>query len=1114
MVTCPSCGQQNPDGARFCNACASPLQPEERPLGEERKTVTVVFVDLVGFTARAEQLDPEDVRAVLSPYHAHVRDELERRGGTVEKFIGDAVMAVFGAPVAHEDDPERAVRAALAIRDWSAEQPDLQVRIAVNTGEALVNVGARPAEGEAMVAGDVVNTAARMQAAAPVNGVLAGERTYRATRDAIGYREARAVEAKGKADPVQVWEPLEPIAGYGVGVAQRAQTPLVGREGELELLRSLLARVRDEQAQLVTIVGVPGIGKSRLVGELFELVDDEAELTTWRQGRCLPYGESVTFWALGEIVKAETGILESDSPAEAQRKLRDAVTRLVSEASERRWLEAELRALVGVSGDGTGGAGAETATAAWRRFIEAIAERGPAVLVFEDLHWADDGLLDFLDDVVDWLRNVPLLVVGTARPELLERRPAWGGGKPNATTISLQPLADDATARLISALLQQPLQLADEQGALLERAGGNPLFAEQYVRMLAERGTTGELPESVQGVIAARLDALPRAEKELLQEASVHGKAFWLGGAAAGVGIDAADAEQRLRTLERKDFVRRERRSAVAGDTQYSFQHVLLRDVAYGQIPRRGRAEKHRRAGEWIQGLGRPEDHAELLAHHYTQALELARAAGIEDDPALVERAHESLRAAGERAIALSAYGSAAAFFGDAISLLPSDDPRRPRLMLQRARALFPLAGGGLELVTEALEAFRAAGDAERVAEAATVAAGFSWDTGDRAATDRYLAAALDAVAEQPASRARAAALVNQSGFHMLAGRFGESISVGAEALPLVEALGMDDQRARLHIVVGCARCCLGDARGLDEIEAGISVAQAANALDKVVLGYGNLSSELHFFGRLAEARQAWTRQLELSERYGLHRSRRVARADAAEWAYLDGRWDEAIALADELITAPDAGDHHYNDPGLLSLRAWIRLARGDVAGAEGDSARAAELARASDLQAQSAAYCVRATVALSAGKRDEAGDLASELTALGPPMVAALCSAFPTLADVAWVFRDLGREREFREAVLDPDPIKSPWNDAARAICGGDCARAADIIDGIGHTAAAAYARQQAAEAFAALGEEVEAAAHRAQAESFYRKVGAAGFLRDGDASASADTRRASSQR
>ncbi|HEX9599652.1 MAG TPA: adenylate/guanylate cyclase domain-containing protein, partial [Gaiellaceae bacterium] len=327
MLTCPSCGQQNPDGARFCNACASPLEGDERALGEERKTVTVVFVDLVGFTAQAERLDPEDVRGVLSPYHARVRAELERHGGTVEKFIGDAVMAVFGAPVAHEDDPERAVRAALAIRDWIAEQPELQMRIAVNTGEALVNVGARPAEGEAMVAGDVVNTAARMQTAAPANGVLVGETTYRATRDEIQYRDARHVQAKGKAEPVRAWEAIEAVSRFGVDVAERARTPLVGRERELDLLRSILGRVREERsAQLVTLVGVPGIGKSRLISELSQVVDREPELITWRQGRCLPYGESVTFWALGEIVKAEAGILETDTADDAEQKLHGAVT--------------------------------------------------------------------------------------------------------------------------------------------------------------------------------------------------------------------------------------------------------------------------------------------------------------------------------------------------------------------------------------------------------------------------------------------------------------------------------------------------------------------------------------------------------------------------------------------------------------------------------------------------------------------------------------------------------------------------------------------------------------------------------------------------------------------
>jgi class 3 adenylate cyclase len=1097
-LTCPTCGRQNPDGASFCNACASPLPTDERPLGEERKTVTVVFVDLVGFTAQAEQLDPEDVRSVLSPYHARVRAELERRGGVVEKFIGDAVMAVFGAPAAHEDDPERAVRAALAIRDWSAEQSDLQVRIAVNTGEALVRVGARPAEGEAMVAGDVVNTAARMQTAAPVNGILVGESSYRATRDEIAYRESPPLVAKGKVEPVPVWEALDSIGHYGVDIAESATTPLVGRGRELELLRSVLGRVRDERAaQLLTILGVPGIGKSRLVRELFQLVDDEAELITWRQGRCLPYGESVTFWALGEIVKAEAGILESDSPTEAAHSLSEAVARLVQDPTEARWVEAELRALVGVSSDGVGDAGADTATAAWRRFLEAIAERGPAVLVFEDLHWADDGLLEFLDDAVDWLRGVPLLIVGTARPELLERRQGWGGGKPNATTISLQPLAEEDTARLISTLLQRPLQLAEDQRALLERSGGNPLFAEQYVRMLAERGTTGELPESVQGVIAARIDALPAAEKELLQAASVHGKVFWAGGVVSATGVEVAEAERLFRALERKDFVRRERRSTVAGDVQYSFQHVLLRDVAYGQIPRRARADRHRHAAGWLEGLGRPDDHAELLAHHYKQALELERAVGGEDDPALVERACRWLQAAGERSLALSAFAPAADFLEDALALTTPDDPARPRILLLLARAVFLVGGAGLDLLAEALQGFRAAGDEEGAAEAAITAARFAWFAGDRSETDRFVAVALDAVANRPQSRARADALSSQVGFLMLGGSFEEAIRVGAEALPLIEALGMEEQRARLHNVVGCSRCCLGDSAGLDEVKMSIDIAEAAGSLDQLTAGYTNLASELNFFGRLAEAREAFGRFAELVERYGLHRFARTVRAESACWAYLDGRWDEAFALTDEAASRVDAGDPHFTDAMSLSLRGWILLARGDAAGAGIATERAAELARAADLQAQAAAFPIRAAVALGADDRDEAEELASALAAMGPTMLPGLGEGFPSLADAAWVFRDLGREGEFKEAMLDPSPIASPWNDASRAIADGDLARAADIIEGIGHGAAAAYARLRAAEALAASGDDVEAAEQRAVAEAFYRQAGAPAFLR-----------------
>jgi tetratricopeptide (TPR) repeat protein len=927
--------------------------------------------------------------------------------------------------------------------------------------------------------------------------VLVGAATYRATREAITYRETPAVEAKGKADPIAVWQALDPVASYGFDLIERERTPVVGRDRELELLGSIFGRVREElTAQLVTIIGVPGIGKSRVIRELFRLVDEEAELITWRQGRCLPYGESVAFWALGEIVKAEAGILESDPTADAERKLTEAVARLVSEATEMRWLEAELRALVGVSRDGAGGAGAETATAAWRRFLEAIAEQGPAVLVFEDLHWADDGLLDFLDDLVDWLRGVPLLIVGTARPELLERRPAWGGGKANATAISLQALAEEDTARLIAALMQQPLQLADEQRTLLERAGGNPLFAEQYVRMLSERGTTGELPESVQGVIAARIDALPGAEKELLQEASVHGKVFWLGGVASTARVDPAEAERRLRALERKDFVARERRSTVAGDTQYSFQHVLLRDVAYGQIPRRAREEKHRRAAAWIEGLGRPDDHAELLVHHYKQALELARAMGIADDPVLVEHVRGALRAAGKRALALSAYAPAAEFFADALALSASDDPARPRLLLDRARALLWLGGAAQELLTEALEAFLVMGDIEGQAEAATTVARLSWQVGDRAAVDHYIGLALAATADRPSSLARADALTAQTGFLMLGGRFEKAIQVGAEALPLVEALDLEELRARLHNYVGCARCCLGDERGLAEIETSIAVAESAGFAGGVVNAYGNLASELQFFAKLAESRRAERTALELAERYGLGFMLRNYRAGGAGWAYLDGRWDEAVAVANELIALGEAGDPHYSDSQLLALRGWIEFARGEASEAERDARRAVELARALDLQAQSQAYSIGGSVALAMGRGEEAAELASELAALGVPMVAALCAPFPTLPDVAWLFHDLGRAGEFIEVVLDPDPIKSPWNDAARAICDGELARAADTIERIGHTASAAYARLRAAEALAAAGKDAEAAAQRAEAEGFYRSVGAVRFI------------------
>jgi class 3 adenylate cyclase len=433
MQTCPACGQENPDGFRLCGMCGASLVAEAPPAREERKVVTILFTDLVGSTATAERLDPEDVRKILSPYYARLREEIERHGGTVEKFIGDAVMAVFGAPVAHEDDPERAVRAALAIRD-ALSNGELQIRTAVNTGEALVALGARPVEGEGMVSGDVVNTTARLQGAAPVNGILVGETTYRATRHVIDYRGARAVEAKGKSAPVKVWEVVGPHSAFGSDVEEKLRTPLVGRERERSLLADALARARTEESvQLVTLVGVPGIGKSRLVAELFSVVDADPDLIAWRQGRSLPYGESVSFWALGEIVKSHAGVLESDDADAAAAKLAATIESLVDDAQERTWLTARARPLIGLDVEERVDRG--EAFAAWRRLLEAAAEQRPLVLVFEDLHWADDGLLDFVDHLADWATTVPLLIVATARPELLDRRPNWGGGKRNAFTV-------------------------------------------------------------------------------------------------------------------------------------------------------------------------------------------------------------------------------------------------------------------------------------------------------------------------------------------------------------------------------------------------------------------------------------------------------------------------------------------------------------------------------------------------------------------------------------------------------------------------------------------------------------------------------------------------------
>jgi class 3 adenylate cyclase/tetratricopeptide (TPR) repeat protein len=1090
MIVCERCGRESSGDDRFCASCGAPLSPQAAR--EERKIVTVLFADMVGSTARAELLDPEDVRAVLAPFYARVRTELERFGGTVEKFIGDAVMAVFGAPVAHEDDPERAVRAALAIRDAALEEgAELQVRVAVHTGEALVALGARPAEGEAMVAGDVVNTAARLQSAAPVNGILVGELTYRATRGVIDYREREPVAAKGKAEPVPVWEVVQARSRFGVDVVHETRAPLVGRARELDLLLDALARSRSERtAQLVTLVGVPGIGKSRLVYELFGALSSEQDVYFWRQGRCLPYGEGLSFWALGEMVKAHAGILEDDEAEQTGEKLARTVREVIP-GEDAGWVESHLRNLVGLGTDVVASEERRLESfAAWRAFLEGIGESAPLVLVFEDIHWADDGLLDFIDHLVEWATDVSILVVCLARPELLERRPDWGGGKRNSLTLALSPLGDNDAAKLIASLLDRAVLPAETQHTLLERAGGNPLYAEQYARLFLERGSAEDLPlpENVQGIIAARLDGLAASEKAALQDAAVLGKVFWSGALTALAERDAAGLQAILHSLERKEFVRRERRPSVAGETELAFRHVLVRDVAYAQIPRSLRSEKHVRAAKWIESLGRTEDHAELVAYHYLDAVELARAAGQLDD-GLVADARRALRLAGDRALALNAFVAAKDFYGRVAELTPADDPDRPRLLLALARASYP-ADEEVAPFVVAAEALLAAGDEDGAAEAELALAAAEHRAGRHAAAVARLERARALVGERTTS-AGARVLAETAHFAALSGAVEETIRVGREALALAEELGLDEVRAQALNSIGIARFQSGDAGAIEDLEESLTVAREANS--PAWLGYSNnLALHLILLGEVGRGHEVFREGLRGAERLGDRTQIRWFRSISVHRSFEEGDWAGAQRIADEMIAESERSPHSL-EVSMRNVRARMRLARGDVDGALADAeiglARAREAKNPRSLRP---ALFVRALILFEVGRREEAELLLDELLVDSARPERRL--AFDGPPEVPWLFKTLGRAPQWLE-VQEMGP-RLPWVVAAEAVLGGEYVQAADIYADLLSVPSEGFTRQRAAESLLADGRRAEADVQLQRALELWRSLGASAYV------------------
>ena len=662
-MDCPNCGEQNPDRAKFCLNCATPLTAPAEPAGEVRKTVSIVFCDVTGSTAMGEGLDPEPLRNVMTRYFDTMRASIERHGGTVEKFIGDAVMAVFGIPQLHEDDALRAVRAAadmqsdLAVLNRELERDrgvSIRVRIGVNTGEVVSNDAAA---GQQLVTGDAVNVAARLEQHAQPGQVLLGDATYRLVRDAVDVEAVEPLELKGKSERVPAWQ-LRQVLSDTAGHERNLDSPMVGRTKELELFTRGLERARHERtSHLFTLLGPAGVGKSRLVREFLGGADDATVL----RGRCLSYGEGITYYALGEIVRQATGDDESDDAAASLASL----TAVLRDADDGDRIARLVGGLFGW---------AEAATpedAAWgvRKLFEHLARERPLVVVFDDIHWAEPLLLDLIEHLADWTRDAELLLVCVARPELLEIRPGWSGGKMNATSILLEPLAGDEAGALLDNLLGDAALPGTARERILAAAEGNPLFVEEMIGMLIDDGLLRfedgswravddladlTVPPTIQLLLAARLDRLDAEERAVIERGAVEGKVFHTGAVTslAPEGM-RAHVRPRLLALARKELIRPDR-AEFAGEDAFRFRHLLIRDAAYQAMPKEQRADLHEGFARWLTEVtaDHADDYQEILGHHLEQAYRYRSELGPADDRtrALARDAARALHRSAERA--------------------------------------------------------------------------------------------------------------------------------------------------------------------------------------------------------------------------------------------------------------------------------------------------------------------------------------------------------------------------------------------------------------------------------------------------------------------------------
>ncbi len=1081
----------------------------------ERKLVTVLLAEVDEAVTTWTELDPEDVERSVAADVARVQAEVERFGGVIEQRVGGRALAVFGLPRTHDDDPERAVRAALAIRQAvGLARAGARTRVAVATGRALVRLGARGAAGQ-RVLGDPITTCARLLEVAPPGAILVAESTVRASERAVAYGPAGMVALRS-GEPAAVWTPLGPEGAPAPGLLGRGSPPLVARGGELGALLDEVAQVvATGSPRLVAVLGEPGIGKSRLLAELATTVETGARPLAWRQGRSPPYG-AMAFLPLAQVVRAEAAILETDTAEQAERKLRRTVNAVLSEQRDPEavgWMTGQLLRLVGgaVQVGATrpleDGDSSEEMLGVWRRFLYALAGKRPLVLAVEDAQWADPALLDFLESLADpqlapAAGSAPLLVIVTARPELAERRPRLGGRQRAAgTTIRLEPLSDADTAALLAALLDHH-GLAPEVGPeLLARAGGNPLFAEEYVRMVRDRGAslrapgggTLPVPETVHGIVATRLDALPAAEKAVLQDAAVLGPAGWVGALAEIGGRDPADLHARLLRLEARELLQLDLRAAAAGHAGYAFRHVVVRDVAYNQILRAERMDKHLAAAVWLERVGadRAGERADLLAYHYRSALELSHAVG-DQIAGLEELARAALRDAGDRAAELGLYAGAARSYADALQLCPSDDPERAELLLRLGRARCRGEGTGEEALLAARDAFGARGEREPAAEAELLLGELAFLGGRGGERAAHLERARALVAGAAPSPVKAAVARGRMAHLAMANRHAEAREAATEVLAMARELGLPELEADALGTIGLARVDAGDAGGLADLEAAIETFEREGTPG--ISWHLNLAYALAALGDLARCFQTWEAAARLAERFGSMRALRSIQLQRVAEHFWTGRWDQAVGVVDALVASP-GGEGHYLEWECRVWRGRIRLARGDLDGALADSAAALELARrTADPMALNPACAFRACALLAAGREGAARAMTGELLAgLGGSLPGAELSA-----DLGIALASLGHPL----ALLDRCGLPpSPWLGAARALIAGEPARAADLYARIGARPEEAGARLAAARLALRAGRHAEAEAELDAAASFYREVEAHARLAEAEA-------------